>query len=105
MIGYQVRAVPSPRRNELIQIPVLMFDWETDRQGVKYGSQGNAWRKFQLLKEMEANGATVVFRDYTTGENVEVYVEEVTYVRNTPPSNGLTRTGSGGVATVLLRTV
>lgn len=105
MIGYQVRAVPSPRRNELIQIPVLMFDWETDRQGVKYGSQGNAWRKFQLLKQMEANGATVVFRDYTTGENVEVYVEEVTYVRNTPPSNGLTRTGSGGVATVLLRTV
>lgn len=105
MIGYQLRAVPSPRRNELIQIPVLMFDWETDRQGVKYGAQGNAWTKFQLLKQMEAAGATVVFRDYTTGESVEVYVEEVTYVRNTPPSNGMTRTGSGGVATVLLRTV
>jgi hypothetical protein len=105
MIGYQVRAVPSPRRNELIQIPVLMFDWETDRQGVKYGAEGNAWKKFQLLKQMEANGATVVYRDYTTTENVEVYVEEVAYIRNTPPSNGLSRTGSGGVATVLLRTV
>ena len=105
MIGYQVRAVPSPRRNELIQIPVLMFDWETDRQGAKYGSRNNAFRKFQALKALEESGATVQFIDYTTGERLEVYVEEVSYNRTAAPSIGTKRHGSGGVVRILLRSV
>jgi len=105
MIGYQIRAVPSPRRNELLEIPVLMFDWETDRQGGKYGAYGNAYRKFKALKGLEEAGATVVFRDFTTGEQLEVYVEEVSYNRTAAPSIGTKRHGSGGVARILLRTV
>ncbi len=105
MIGYQVRALPSPRRNELIQIPVMMFDWETDKTGVKFGQPGGAWLRYQSLKDMEITGATILYKDHTTGESVEVYVEETAYIRNTPPSNGLNRSGNGGVATVLLRTV
>ena|GEM_PF-3161896 len=105
MIGYQVRALPSPRRNELLQIPVLMFDWETDRQGGKYGSYGNAYRKFKQLKNMEEVGATVTFRDFTTGERLEVYVEEVAYDRTASPSIGTKRHGSGGVVRVLLRSL
>jgi hypothetical protein len=50
MIGYQVRAVPSPRRNELIQIPVRMFDYEKDRQGSSYGRVNGAYDRFVALK-------------------------------------------------------
>ena len=105
MIGYQLRAVPSPRRTELLEIPVLMFDMETDRQGGKYGSFGNAYRRFKALKALEETGATVSFTDFTTGEKLEVYVEEVAYNRTASPSIGTKRHGSGGVVRILLRTV
>ena len=105
MIGYQVRAVPSPRRSELLEIPVLMFNFETDRMGGKYGSFGNAYRRFKALKALEESGATVQFIDYTTGEQLEVYVEEVAYNRTSPPSKAKNTTGSGGVVRILLRTV
>jgi hypothetical protein len=104
LTGYQVRAVPSPRKTELIKVPLLMFDWETDKQGAKYGSFGNAYAKFNALKNLENDGATVQFVDYTTGESKEVYVEEVTYYRLTPPSLG-NRKGSGGICMVTMRTV
>ena len=105
MIGYQVRAVPSPRRSELIEVPVLMFNFETDRMGGKYGSFGNAYRRFKALKSLEESGSTVQFIDYTTGEQLEVYVEEVAYNRTSPPSKAKNTTGSGGVVRILLRTV
>jgi hypothetical protein len=104
LTGYQVRAVPSPRKTELIKVPLLMFDFETDKQGAKYGKFGGAYARFSALKDMEQNGATVAFTDYTTGEVKEVYVEEVTYTRLTAPSLG-SRKGSGGICYVLLRTV
>lgn len=104
LTGYQVRAVPSPRRTELIELVLMMFDFETDKQGAKYGKFGNSYVKFSALKQMEANGATVSFMDYTTGEVREVYVEETTYMRFSAPSLG-SRSGSGGICRVLLRTV
>ena len=104
MIGYQVRAVPSPRRNELLQIPVRMFDYEKDRQGSSYGRFNGAYDRFVALKQMENVGNTVVFRDYTTGEQLEVYVEQVTWKKTLAPSRG-DRKNSGGIVTLLLRSV
>jgi len=105
MIGYQVRAVPSPRRNELVSVPLMLFDFETDRSGVKYGQVNGAYFRLQGLKNMELIGNPVQFKDNTTGEFFSAYIEQVAYVRTTPPSSGLSRSGSGGVCTVLLRTV
>jgi hypothetical protein len=105
MIGYQVRAVPSPRRTELIEVPVMMFNSETDRMGGRYGAFGNAFKRFKALKALEESGATVPFIDFTTGEKLEVYVEEVAYNRISPPSRAKNVTGSGGVVRILLRTV
>ena len=104
MTGYQVRAVPAPQKTELLQFPLMMFDWETDLQGSVYGSFGNSFRRFAALKAMEQTGATVTFKDFTTGEVREVYVEEVTLQRLTAPSLG-SRKNAGGVCTVVLRTV
>ena len=104
MIGYQVRAMPSPRRNELIQIPVRMFDFEKDRQGSSYGRNNGAFDRFNALKQMESIGNTIVFTDHTTGEQLEVYVEQVTWKKTLAPSRG-DRKNAGGIVTLLLRSV
>jgi len=103
MVGYQVRAVPSPRRTELIQVPVMLFDNETDRQGARYGKRNNAYARYRAVKSMEQRGATVIFRDFTTGEATEVYIERVEYIRTTPPTRQ--KGANGGVMRVLLRAV
>ena len=103
MVGYQVRAIPSPKRNELISVPVMMFDNETDRQGARYGKVNNAFFRYEALKQMEQRGATVNYFDFTTGERAEVYVERVEYVRTTPPTRQ--KGANGGIARVLLRAV
>ena len=103
MIGYQLRAVPAPERTRLLSVPLLCFDYETDRKGYKYGSDGNAWAKLGLLEDLEESVAVVQWRDYTTGEAATAYVERVEYRRVNPPTNRVS--GNGGIATVLLRLV
>ncbi len=101
--GYQVRAIPSPSRTELISVPVLCYDFEVDRQGVRYGSRNGAFARFKLLKALEQATALVSFRDFTTGEQAQAYVERVSYARTTPPTRQVS--GNGGLVTVLLRLV
>jgi hypothetical protein len=103
MVGYQVTAVPSPKRTELILAPLMLFDNETDRQGARYGKENNAYDRYQALKAMEQRGATVTYRDFTTGESTEVYVERVEYVRTTPPTRQ--KGANGGILRVLMRVV
>ena len=101
--GNQVRAVPSPARTELVSVPVMCFDFEVDRQGVRYGKLGGAFARFTLLKALEQATALIQFRDFTTGELVQAYIERVSYARTNPPTRQVS--GNGGIITVLLRLV
>lgn len=101
--GYQVRAVPSPARTELVSVPVMCFDFEVDRQGVRYGKLGGSFARFTLLKALEQATALIQFRDFTTGELVQAYIERVSYARTNPPTRQVS--GNGGIITVLLRLV
>jgi len=101
--GYQVRAIPSPSRTELISVPVMCFDFEVDRQGVRYGTKNGAYARYKLLKALEQASALIQFRDFTTGELVSAYVERVSYSRTNPPTRQVS--GNGGVITILLRLV
>ena len=103
MLGYQLRAVPAPERTRLLSVPLLCFDFETDRKGQRYGTDGNAWAKLGLLEDLEESVAVVQWRDYTTGEAATAYVERVEFRRVNPPTNRVS--GNGGIATVLLRLV
>jgi hypothetical protein len=103
MIGYQLRAVPAPERTRLISVPILLFDFITDRKGMRVGREGFAWDTLQKLQQLETTAAVVQWRDFTTGEAATVYVERVSFSRETPPTNRAA--GSGGIATVLLRLV
>lgn len=102
-IGYQLKAVPAPVRSELIQVPVMCYDSEKDRNGYIYGSSNGAWARFQAVKALENTSATVRWVDYTTGEAAEAYVEKVDLTRLVNPTKGLT--GGGGIMQVTLRLV
>jgi len=102
-VGYQIRAIPAPRRSQLVSVPIMCYDFELDRQGVRYGQKGGAFARMDILRLLEKNAATVMFRDYTTGESVEAYIEKISYKRVTPPTRQVS--GNGGIATILLRLV
>ena len=99
--GYQVSAIPTPRRSRLVSVPVACWDFESDRDGQVAGHDGYAWSRLSELEAMESDAGVVPFTDFTTGENVEAYVERVSFTRLTPPFRG--DSNAGGVATVLLR--
>lgn len=101
--GYQVRAIPAPRRSELLQVTLLNFDFSLDRSGSRYGHTGLSWEVYQLMKNLEATTSTTQWRDYSTGENAEAYIEQVKFTRNTPPTRNVS--GMGGLLTVTLRLV
>jgi hypothetical protein len=102
-IGYQLRAVPAPERTRLLSVPIMLFDFVTDRKGMKIGRSGFAWDTLQKLQQLEEDSVVVQWRDFTTGEAATVYVERVSFTRLTPPTNRVS--GVGGIATVLLRIV
>lgn len=101
--GYQLQSIPAPKRTELVSVPLMLFDFEVDRQGVRYGQANGARSRYQLLKLMEGSSSTVTWRDYGTGETAEAYIERVTYNRTNPPTRQVA--GNGGICTVLLRLV
>jgi len=103
LIGYQLRAVPAPSRTRLLSVPLMVFDFVTDRKGLKIGRTGFAFETLEKLQQLEDDSAVVQWRDYTTGEASTVYVERVSFTRITPPTNSFS--GVGGVATALLRIV
>lgn len=102
-IGYQVRAIPAPRRSQIVSVPVLCFDFELDRQGTRYGQRNGSYARMEILRLLEKNASTVVWRDYTTGEVSEAYIERISYKRTNPPTRNVG--GNGGIATILLRIV
>jgi hypothetical protein len=102
-VGYQVRSIPSPNRTELVQVPLMCFDRETDRGGTRYGKDGGAWARYKLLKLMEGQAGIVAWRDYQTGENVNAVIEQVGFTRLSPPTHGFS--GSGGIIMATLRLV
>jgi len=103
LIGYQVRTAPSPRRSELIQVPLLCHDFETDPDGNRFGYEGMAWDRFSLLKDLEQGSAAVQWLDYTTGESAAAFIESVDSSQIAPPSRG--NKGTGRVVNLTLRLV
>ena len=102
--GYSVKALPTPTRARVIQIPLFCFDQETDRNKQIIGYQGYALGRLQALEQMEALGETLVIQDFTAGgEPIEAVVEQVTFTRTTPPNANFS--GYGGIIQVVARTV
>lgn len=102
--GYSVKALPTPTRARVIQIPVFCFDSERDRNKNIMGFPGYALGRLQALEAMEAQGETIIIQDFTAdGEPIEAVIEQVSFTRTTPPNGNYS--GYGGIIQIIARTV
>lgn len=100
--GWQLRALPAVRRQELLRVPFLCFDFERDGKGQQSGYEGWAWARYAALKAAVDDGEVVTFQSFRTGESVSAVVDDLGFQQVSPPS---TASGFGGVLTVTARTV
>lgn len=104
VIGLGVKALPSPTRARILQIPIFCFDKETDKLGNMVGYEGYARDRLGQLEQLEATGQTVIIQDFTAGgEPTEVIIEQVSFVRSTPSARNYS--GFGGIIQVTARTL
>lgn len=103
LLGYQLKALPSPTRQRLIKVPVVAADVVRDRHGVDRGRRGAAYENWMRLEAMEEDDALVAFTDLRTGETGDVYIESVELQTDTPSRNG--ESGFGGIGYITLRKV
>jgi hypothetical protein len=101
--GYQVKSLPAVNRARQLTIPLLDFDFESDRFGVLIGHEGRAWERLQTLETIEAAGDTVTIQDFTTGEQINGVIEQLSFERTSPPDRRYS--GFGGIVYVSIRTV
>jgi len=104
VVGLAVKALPSPTRARVLQIPIFMFDRETDKTGNIIGYEGYARERLFALESVESIGATIVIQDFTAGgEPIECIIEQITFTRATPSARNYS--GFGGICQIIARTV
>ena len=101
--GYQAKATIATPRQRALRFPVYCFDVETDKYNVLVGYEGRAFDRLSQLETIEQNGDVVTWQDLTTGESRQVIIEQINFVRATPPDRGFS--GYGGVIEITIRTV
>lgn len=97
----QIKALPAPKPQRLIQYPLRLADFEQDRQGLEVGSDGSAWTRLQALEASEAAGMPVTIVDNTNGETYSAQIQKVQFIRDTPPSRNNKNFGGKVMLTVL----
>ncbi len=99
--GYQAKATIATPRQRTIRFPVYCFDVETDKYNVLVGYEGRAFNRLSQLETIEQNGDVVTWQDLTTGESRQVIIEQINFVRATPPDRGFS--GYGGIVEITIR--
>ena len=104
VVGMAVKALPTPTRARIMQIPLFCYDKETDKTGNMIGYEGYSRERLNALETIEANGQTVILQDFNQGgEPTEVIIDQVTFTRSTPANRNYT--GFGGIIQLIVRTV
>ena len=101
--GYQAKATIATPRQRVIRFPVFCYDIETDKYNVMVGYSDRAKERILALEDIEQNGDVVTWQDLQTGESRQVIIEQITFIRQTPPDRGFS--GYGGIIELTLRTV
>ncbi len=102
LLGYQLRALPAPSRQRLIQIPLMLMDEEVVGNS-KHGYRGWARDRLFELEEMEMTAGAVTYQDFLLDETATVFIEKIQFQNTTPqrPDGN----GFGGFLMVYLRKV
>jgi len=103
LLGYQVTALPAPRRQRMHQVPLLCYDKVQAKNGDMIGYEGRAWVDLQAIERMEATAGEVLAQDFRTGEQFAAFIEEILFINRTPPKSYVS--GHGGMLILTLRQV
>ena len=103
LTGYQAKSLPANKRQRSIEIPLLNYDFESDRYNITTGYEGRSWARLQRIEDIESAGDTITIQDFTSGEQVVALIEKISFVRMTPPDRRFK--GYGGIVYVQVRTV
>ena len=101
--GYQLKALPAVKRERIITLPLLCYDFEGDRYNMTTGYEGRAISRIQSLEAIESSGDVIILQDFTSGETVRGVIETLNFERISPPERRFT--GFGGLLTCQFRTV
>ena len=101
--GYQLKALPAVRRQRIITLPLLCYDFEGDRYNMTVGYEGSAASRLNALETTESGGDVIVLQDFTNNETVRGVIESITFIRMTPPERRFK--GFGGMILCQFRTV
>ena len=101
--GYQLKALPAVRRQRIITLPLMCYDFEGDRYNMSIGYEGRAAERVQSLEDIESNGDVIVLQDFTNNETIRGVIESLTFIRMTPPERRFK--GFGGMIICQFRTV
>jgi len=80
----QIKALPAPRRQRLVQFPLNCGDKETDAAGVPVGYKGYAFERIQAMELAEENNVVLRVQDYTSNETFSATIEQSEFSRTSP---------------------
>jgi len=80
----QIKALPAPRRQRLVQFPLNCGDKETDAAGVPVGYKGYAFERIQAMELAEENNVVLQCQDFTNGETFSATIEQSEFSRTSP---------------------
>lgn len=100
--GYQVNTLPSIPRQRLIQYPVSMYDYESDKFGNQTGYEGYTYDRINTMQSIEDIGDLIKVEDFRTGESYLGLIEEMDFINKTPTDKRYS--GFGGLLLITIRT-
>lgn len=101
LTSWQVKALPGVTREQLWQIPLMCFDEEQDRFGVR-SSQGDAVERWDALKAVAALGSRILVQDLTSGDSALAIVDDLQFDQHKPPAKA---SGFGGIVIITVRVI
>lgn len=103
LASVSLRATPVPRRTRYIQLALMCFDYQIDRNNNAVGYEGWAYDVLSDLEALEERGILVTLLDKRTGEGRRCVIDKVSFNAETPPDKKFS--GFGGVLTLTLLSV
>lgn len=100
--GWQLQALPGARRQQVYELALECFDFETDQTGLKVGWDGRAAERLAAFQQLAIRGDAVSFQDLAAGTSLLVLIDDFKFEQKAAPS---TTAVTGGTLYVQLRTI
>lgn len=103
--SYQLKALPAAERPRQVTLPLLCFDYESDRNDQEHGWDGFARQRLNAIELADRLRDTVVFEEFLPDQppiSVLAKIENVRFVKTTPTERVR---GFGGLLAVTLTTI